>query len=66
MLFVQRMFLDQALADRPMLLVAVITFTLGCQAIALGLVGEMIVNLHAGGGRRYRIKRRDEGQEDDG
>ncbi|MDX1394148.1 MAG: hypothetical protein R3195_07150 [Gemmatimonadota bacterium] len=65
-LFVQRMLLGQPLADRPILLVAVITFTLGCQAIALGLVGEMIVNLHAGGGRRYRIRRRDEKGEDAG
>lgn len=62
-LFVQRMFGGQALADRPVLLVAIIAFTLGVQAIALGLIGEMIVHLHASRGVRYRLL---EDQEEDG
>lgn len=54
-LFVQRVFFRQPLADRPIVLVAIIAFTLGVQALALGLIGEMIVHLHASRGRRYRI-----------
>jgi hypothetical protein len=56
-LFVQRLFYDQALADRPLLLVGIVALTLGVQAIALGLIGEMIVNLHASRDRRYRLAR---------
>ncbi len=61
-LLVQRVAFGQPLADRPILLVAIIAFTLGVQAIALGLIGEMIVNLHASRDRRYRIL---EPEEDD-
>jgi hypothetical protein len=56
----QRLFAGQALADRPILLVALIAFTLGAQAIALGLIGEMIVHLHVSRGRRYRLRDSDE------
>jgi hypothetical protein len=45
----------QAIAGRPMLLLGVMLATLGLQAIALGLVGEIIVHLHASAGRRYRV-----------
>lgn len=58
-LFVQRVFYNQPLADRPILLVAVIALTMGVQAIALGLIGEMIVNLHASRDRRYRLAQQD-------
>ncbi|MFV1988059.1 MAG: hypothetical protein ACC682_12320 [Gemmatimonadota bacterium] len=54
-LLVQRLAYDQPLADRPILLVAIIALTMGIQAIALGLIGEMIVNLHASRDRRYRL-----------
>jgi hypothetical protein len=53
--FVQRL-QGQALADRPLLLLGVLLLTLGVQAIALGLVGEMIVHLHAARRRGYRLR----------
>ena len=37
----------QAIADRPMLLLGALLVVLGVQAIALGLVGEIIVHLNA-------------------
>ena len=45
----------QPLADRPVLVVAVLLFVLGMQSIALGLIGEIIV--HASARRRavYRL-----------
>jgi hypothetical protein len=47
----------QALANRPLLLLGVLLMTLGAQAIALGLIGEIIVHLSAAGRRRYRVQR---------
>jgi len=55
-LFVQRL-LGQGIADRPLLLLGVLLLVLGVQAIALGLVGEMIVHLHASRRRPYRLAR---------
>lgn len=57
-LFVQRL-TGQALADRPMLLLGILAVTFGVQAVALGLVGEMIVHLHAPQNRSYRLRRDD-------
>jgi hypothetical protein len=54
-LFVQRQFEQQPIANRPMLLVGVTALTLGAQAIALGLIGEIIVHLSAARGARYRL-----------
>jgi hypothetical protein len=45
----------QGIADRPLLLLGVLLVVLGIQAIALGLVGEIIVHLHASGRRSYRL-----------
>jgi hypothetical protein len=45
----------QSLADRPMLLLGVLLLVLGVQAIALGLVGEIIVYLQAGRRKPYRL-----------
>lgn len=45
----------QGLADRPLLLLGVLLVVLGIQAIALGLVGEIIVHLHASRRRPYRV-----------
>jgi len=45
----------QGIADRPLLLVGVLLLVLGVQAIALGLVGEIIVHLHATRQRHYRL-----------
>jgi len=53
-LFIQRL-AGQALANRPMLLLGVLIFTLGVQAIALGLIGEIIVHFNAPTRRAYRI-----------
>jgi hypothetical protein len=54
-LFVQRL-LGQPLGNRPIMLLAVLLATLGVQAIALGLVGEMIVHFNASRRRGYRIR----------
>ena len=54
-LFVERQFGGQPMANRPMLLVGVTVLTLGVQAIALGLIGEIIVHLHAARDRHYRV-----------
>lgn len=45
----------QGIADRPLLLLGVLLLVLGVQAIALGLVGEIIVHLHAPSMRTYRL-----------
>ena len=57
-LFVQRL-LGQGLANRPILLLGVLLFTLGFQVVALGLVGELIVHLNAPARRSYRVRERD-------
>jgi hypothetical protein len=48
-----------SIADRPLLLLGVLLATLGIQAIALGLVGEIIVHHSIGRQRRYRIREQD-------
>ena len=54
-IFVQRL-AGQGAADRPLLLLGVLLLTLGIQAIALGLIGEMIVHLNAPRRRAYRLR----------
>jgi hypothetical protein len=47
----------RGMADRPLLLLGVLTFVLGVQAIAIGLVGEIIVHLSPKEGRKpYRVR----------
>lgn len=46
-LFIERIFFDIALADRPMLLVAVLLIVFGILSFAIGLVGELIIFTHA-------------------
>lgn len=53
-MFFQRL-AGQGLADRPLLLLAVLLFTLGVQAVALGLIGEIIVHFNAPHRRPYRV-----------
>ncbi len=48
----------QAIADRPLLLLGVLVLVLGVQSIALGLIGEIIVHLHASRRLPYRLARR--------
>ena len=55
-MFVQRLFGDP-LGDRPLLLLAVLLTVLGVQAIALGLVGEMIVHFNASRRRELQASR---------
>lgn len=47
-----------SLADRPLLLLGVLIFTLGIQAIALGLIGEIIVHFNAANRSPYRVQLR--------
>jgi hypothetical protein len=47
-------------ADRPLLLLGVVFVVLGIQMIALGLIGEIIVHLHAAKRPSYRLRRSDE------
>jgi hypothetical protein len=52
---VQRV-LGQPLADRPVLLAGLLLVIVGIQAIALGLIGEIIVHLQASQRRPYRVR----------
>jgi hypothetical protein len=54
-LFFQRL-AGESLANRPLLLLAVLMIVLGIQSVALGLIGEMIVHLTASQRRRYRLR----------
>ena len=45
----------RGIADRPLLLLGTLTVVVGIQAIALGLVGEIIVHLHAPSRPVYRV-----------
>lgn len=46
-----------AMSDRPLLLLGLLLAVLGAQAIALGLIGEIIVNLNIGRGQEgYRVR----------
>ena len=49
----------QPAADRPVLLLGVLLVVVGVQAIALGLIGEIIVHLHATRRQSYRVARPD-------
>ncbi|MCB9210970.1 MAG: glycosyltransferase [Ignavibacteriales bacterium] len=46
-LFIQRVFFDMPLADRPILLVSLLLIVFGILAFAIGLVGELIIFTHA-------------------
>jgi len=50
--------MGQPIANRPMLLLAVLLLALGVQLIGLGLVGEIIVHLRAPHRRAYRVRER--------
>lgn len=56
-LSVQRLFLDQQLADRPALLLGALLVVLGMQIFALGLLGELIIFTHARGMKDYRVEK---------
>jgi dolichol-phosphate mannosyltransferase len=54
-LLVQRLG-GRGIADRPMLLLGALLLVLGVQAIAMGLIGEIIVHLSASKRRIYRVR----------
>jgi len=54
-LFAQRMG-GRGIADRPLLLLGTLLLVLGVQAIAMGLIGEIIVHLSASHRRTYRLR----------
>ena len=56
-LLVQRI-AGQGIADRPLLLLAVLLIALGVQLMGLGLVGEIIVHLRSPHRRAYRVRER--------
>jgi hypothetical protein len=53
---VQRLFMNEQLADRPALLLAALLVVLGMQIFALGLLGELIIFTHARGMKDYRVE----------
>jgi hypothetical protein len=53
----------QGIADRPLLLLGVLLVVLGVQAIALGLIGEIIVHLGAAQRPTYRVLGEEEGDQ---
>lgn len=56
LLLLAQRFTGQGIADRPLLLLGVVFLVLGTQAVALGLMGEIIVHLHASSRRGYRLR----------
>ena len=52
----ERIFLGVALADRPVLVLAVLMIVLGAQIIAVGLIGELIIFTHAKDTKEYRVE----------
>lgn len=54
-LFVQRVG-GRGIADRPLLLLGSLLLVLGVQAIAMGLIGEIIVHLSVSHRRTYRVR----------
>ncbi|PZN34137.1 MAG: dolichol-phosphate mannosyltransferase [Proteobacteria bacterium] len=55
-LTVQRLVLDQSLAERPALLLGALLIVLGMQIFALGLLGELIIFTHARDLKDYRVE----------
>ena len=50
-----RLFLGQALADRPIVLLGMLLMVLGVQIASLGLLGELIIFTHARNIKEYHI-----------
>jgi hypothetical protein len=53
-----RLFEHRGLADRPMLLLALLLITTGLQVIVLGLLGELLIYLHSRDQMQYRVRER--------
>ena len=54
-LVIERLFLDQPLAERPALLLSSLLVVLGLQLFALGLLGELIIFTHARAIKDYQV-----------
>lgn len=52
----QKIFLARTLADKPMLVLATLLMVLGIQMFSLGLIGELIIFVAAGGVKDYQIE----------
>lgn len=61
----QRFFGDQPMAERPMLLLALLLVTAGIQVVVLGLLGELLLYLHFRDQVQYRIVEKWEGGSED-
>ena len=53
---VQRLLLGIPLAERPALILSSLLVALGLQVLAIGLIGELIVFIHARSMRQYRVR----------
>jgi hypothetical protein len=53
---VQRLFFAMPLAERPALILSSLLVALGLQVLAIGLIGELIVFIHARSMRQYRVR----------
>ena len=53
----QKLFFHDELADRPMLVLATLLMVLGVQMFSLGLIGELIIFVNAGGAKDYHIEK---------
>jgi hypothetical protein len=53
---VQRLFLGMPLAERPALILSALLVAVGLQVLAIGLIGELIVFIHARSMRQYRVR----------
>ncbi len=56
-LLIERFYFGQPLADRPALLLTSLLIVMGVQVFALGLLGELIIFVHAGGSKDYKVDR---------
>jgi hypothetical protein len=52
----QRLFFGLPLAERPALILSSLFVALGLQVLAIGLIGELIVFIHARSMRQYRVR----------
>ena len=55
-MIIQRLFFEVPLGDRPALLLAALLIVLGVQLLALGLIGELMIFIHARELKEYRVK----------
>jgi len=62
-LLYQRLFLGSALAERPLLLLALLLITAGIQVVILGFLGELLLYLHFRDQVHYRVAEWFQGEE---